>query len=152
MSYLKALHKMGVLEVKRASCNIEIRILNLACVPQETCPETMDDPPWKGLPAYGLFSMGKPNSPKVQFWEGVVAVRRASSSHLENWNYTNMQISVYHIIILWWFYNSGFWKQNSKLYFLPVIPSKSRLANFREAGVIVLATRQFVQEKNEKRR
>ena len=26
--------------------------------------------------------MGKPNSPKVQFWEGVVAVRRASSSHL----------------------------------------------------------------------
>jgi len=25
--------------------------------------------------------MGKPNSPKVQFWEGVVAVRRASSSH-----------------------------------------------------------------------
>ena len=34
------------------------------------------------MPAYGLFPMGKPNSPKVQFWEGVVAVRRASSSHL----------------------------------------------------------------------
>ena len=45
MSFLRSLHKMGVLEVKRASCNIEIRILNLACVPQETCPETMDDPP-----------------------------------------------------------------------------------------------------------
>jgi hypothetical protein len=37
------------------------------------------------------------------------------------------------------------------LYFLPVIPSKSRLANFREAGVIVLATRQFVQEEKEKK-
>ena len=45
MSYLKALHKMGVLEVKRASCNIEIRIQNLACVPQETSPETLGDPP-----------------------------------------------------------------------------------------------------------
>ena len=42
--------------------------------------------------------------------------------------------------------------RNSKLYFLPVIPSKNRLANFREAGVIALATRQFVHEKNEKRR
>ena len=31
--------------------------------------------------------------------------------------------------------------RNSKLYFLPVIPSKSELANFREAGVIVLTTR-----------
>jgi hypothetical protein len=36
------------------------------------------------------------------------------------------------------------------LYFLPVIPSKSRLANFREAGVIALATRQFIQEKMRK--
>ena len=36
---------MGVLEVKRASCNIEIRILNLACVPQETSPEALGDPP-----------------------------------------------------------------------------------------------------------
>ena len=45
MSFLKSLHKMGVLEVKRASCNIEIRILNLVCVPQETSPETLDDPP-----------------------------------------------------------------------------------------------------------
>jgi DNA-binding MarR family transcriptional regulator len=45
MSFLKSLHKMGVLEVKRASRNIEIRILNLACVPQETSLEIMDDPP-----------------------------------------------------------------------------------------------------------
>ena len=36
---------MGILEVKRASCNIEIRILNLVCVPQETSPETLGDPP-----------------------------------------------------------------------------------------------------------
>ena len=36
---------MGVLEVKRASCNIEIRILNLACLPQETSLETLDNPP-----------------------------------------------------------------------------------------------------------
>ncbi len=36
------------------------------------------------------------------------------------------------------------------MYFLPVIPSKSRLANFREAGVIALATRQFIQEKMRK--
>ena len=42
--------------------------------------------------------------------------------------------------------------RNSKLYFLPVISSKSELANFREAGVIVLATRQIVYRKNEKRR
>lgn len=45
MSFLKALHNMGVLEVKRASCNIEIRILNLAYVPQETSPEIMDNSP-----------------------------------------------------------------------------------------------------------
>lgn len=45
MSFLKSLQKMGVLEVKRASCNIEIRILNLACVPQGTCSKTLDDPP-----------------------------------------------------------------------------------------------------------
>ena len=45
MSYLKALQKMGALEIKRASCNIEIRILNLAFVPQETSPEIMDNSP-----------------------------------------------------------------------------------------------------------
>jgi DNA-binding IclR family transcriptional regulator len=45
MSYLKALQKMGVLEVKRASYNIEIRILNLACLPQETSLEALDNPP-----------------------------------------------------------------------------------------------------------
>ena len=45
MSFLKTLHKMGVLEVKRASCNIEIRILNLACLPQETSLEASDNPP-----------------------------------------------------------------------------------------------------------
>ena len=45
MIFLQSLHKMGVLEVKRASCNIEIRILNLACVPQGTCSKTLDDPP-----------------------------------------------------------------------------------------------------------
>ena len=45
MSFLKTLHNMGVLEVKRASCNIEIRILNLVCVQQGNSPETTDDPP-----------------------------------------------------------------------------------------------------------
>ena len=45
MSFLKTLQKMGVLEVKRASCNIEIRILNLACVPHETSSETSDNSP-----------------------------------------------------------------------------------------------------------
>lgn len=43
MSFLKSLHKMGVLEVKRASRNIEIRILNLACVLQEANPKSLDD-------------------------------------------------------------------------------------------------------------
>ena len=43
MSFLKSLQKMGILEVKRASCNIEIRILNLACVPLEIEQETQED-------------------------------------------------------------------------------------------------------------
>ena len=43
MLFLKSLQKMGILEVKRASCNIEIRILNLACVPQGTEQETQED-------------------------------------------------------------------------------------------------------------
>ena len=45
MSFLKSLHKMGVIEVKRDSRNITICILNLTCVPQETSLEIIDDPP-----------------------------------------------------------------------------------------------------------
>ena len=45
MSFLKSLHKMGVVEVKRDSRNITICILNLTCVPQGTSLEIMDDPP-----------------------------------------------------------------------------------------------------------
>ena len=45
MSFLKSLHKMGVVEVKRDSRNITICILNLTCVPQEPSLEILDDPP-----------------------------------------------------------------------------------------------------------
>ena len=45
MSFLKSLHKMGIVEVKRDSRNITICILNLTCAPQETSLETLCDPP-----------------------------------------------------------------------------------------------------------
>ena len=45
MSFLKSLHMMGVVEVKRDSRNITICILNLTCAPQETSLETLGDPP-----------------------------------------------------------------------------------------------------------
>ena len=43
MLFLKSLQKMGILEVKRASCNIEIRIINLACFPLEIEQETQEN-------------------------------------------------------------------------------------------------------------
>ena len=43
MLFLKSLQKMGTLEVKRASCNIEILILNLTCIPPETEQEALQD-------------------------------------------------------------------------------------------------------------
>ena len=43
MVFLKSLQKIGVLEVKRESCNMTIRILNIALVPSETSQEIKDD-------------------------------------------------------------------------------------------------------------
>lgn len=43
MAFLKSLHTMGILEVKRESCNITIHILNLAYVPSETSKDIEGD-------------------------------------------------------------------------------------------------------------
>ena len=43
MSFLRSLHKMGILEIKRSSRYIHIHIKNLACLDSETKVETGDD-------------------------------------------------------------------------------------------------------------